>query len=247
MYQFKNLRVELTPSGGYVLRRKIGGDWNLYYSVTGPRYRSCKVCGFPLKEDQNCNHHKGLVELKPNFQINFLGYYETDIKSHPLNLFSERLLSMKSLKASLYYSEFAFLLNVLFDCYIKGHNLKWGTWVPSSNRMFENIAKELISSKDLSLINPYEIFEWKNDLEKLQNHEEYVISKYKLKDSVNSKIEDKIYNNSGVIFDDIIHTCFTMGRILKLINKFNPKYIFCLALARTSKTKHPSIIKYPNF
>ncbi len=247
MYQFKNLRVESIPSGGYILRKKSEEDWELYYSISGPKYNSCKICGFPLKEKQRCYHHRGLINLKTEFQINFIGYYKTDINGCPLNLFTERLLSMKSPHASLYRFELSFLLSALYDKYIKPHTVKWGSWVPSSNKLFEDIARELILAKNLSLIEPNEIFEWKNNLQKLHNHKEYVITKYKLKENVNNEIKDKIHNNSGVIIDDIIHTCFTIGRVLSLINIFNPRNVFCLALARTSKGKHPSIIKYPNF
>lgn len=246
MYRSENLRVDSTPSGGYILERRIGEDWEPFYSVSGPTYNSCKVCGFPIKENQKCKHHNGLLDLKLDIDIAFIGYYKTDINSQPLNAFSKRLLSMKTPDGLQYISELSLLLNILFRSRIKGESIKWGTWVPSSNPLLENLARQLILENNLSLIEPSEIFHYNENIHKARNHQAYVKEKYSLKEKINKKVLDAINDKAGVIIDDIIHTCFTIGRIFELINSFNPKKIFCFALARTSKGKHPSIIKYPN-
>ncbi len=246
MYQSENLRVKVTPSGGFILDRRVGEEWETYYSISGVKYQACSICGFPLKENQECTHHKGLLDLNLETKILFIGYYQTDFNSQPLNTLSKRLLSIRAPEGLKYINELFLLLNILFLSSAKDESIKWGTWVPTSNYLLGKIATHLMLENNLILINPNELFQYNKNTRKIKSNRDYVKEKYQLRTNIDSKYLKIINNKTGVIIDDIIHTCFTIGRILELIETIKPKKVLCLVLGRTARGKHPSIIKYPN-
>lgn len=243
---FRNLKIEMTPSQGYVLSRRINEKWEFYYTIGGPIQNCCRICGYPLKNDEICNHHQGLEKLNLDYLIQFVGYYQTDFNGNPLNKFTKRIIKMRIAEGEKYYQELFFILNSLFKTIKKKVNIKWGSWVPTSNNLLLRIAQNLILSNNLIMINPLEIIETDDLLNRIDDKEEYVKKKYKLNDSYNPKIYKVINNDIGVIFDDLLHTGYTIGRIFEIFQEFHPKKLVGLVFVRTSRGKHPLYLKYPN-
>ncbi len=243
---FRNLKIEMTPSQGYVLSKKINEKWEVYYTISGPIQKGCKICGYPLKNDEECAHHQGLERLELNYLIQFVGYYQTDYTGNPLNKFTKRIIKMRIAEGQKYYQELFLILNTLFKNIKKKINIKWGSWVPTSNQLLLRIAQNLILDNNLIMVNPLEIIETDNQINRIEDKENYVKIKYKLKDSYNPKISQVINNDIGIIIDDLIHTGYTIGRIFEIIQEFHPKKLIGLVFVRTSRGKHPLYLKYPN-
>lgn len=243
----RNLKLEITPSQGYVLSRKINEKWEFYYTIGGPLQSRCKICGYPLKDEEICNHHQGLENLNLNYLIHFVGYYQTDFNGNPMNKFTKRIIKMRLAEGEKYYQELLLILNSLFKTIKKKHNIKWGSWVPTSNNLLLKVARNLILSNNLILINPLEIIEIDDQINGIENKEDYVKKKYKLNEKYNPKIYRLINNDTGIIFDDLLHTGYTIGRIFKIFQEFQPKKLIGLVFVRTSRGKHPLYLKYPNF
>lgn len=241
----KKLKIERTPQKGFVLYKKISNKWELYYSIAGQRQYKCNMCGYPLKIGEECKHHEGLNGLPTNFSIHFIGYYQTDLNANPLNELTKRILEMRT--NNQYYIELIQLLNSLFETLKDKNEIKWGTWIPTSNVLLTRIAREFILQKQLFVFNPLEIIEFNDNVEKTSNLKHYVDEKYKLKSHSNKEIINNIKNNYGIVIDDLIHTGFTIGKIMTLLEHFEPKKISGIVIGRTSRGKHPAIIKYPNF
>ncbi|MHA1233344.1 MAG: hypothetical protein ACTSPQ_22195, partial [Candidatus Helarchaeota archaeon] len=89
--KLEDLKIEITPSRGFVLSRKINGEWELYYTISGPTQNCCKKCGYPLDLHEDCKHHEGLKELDIEYSLDFAGYYQTDFNGNPLNKLTERI------------------------------------------------------------------------------------------------------------------------------------------------------------
>ncbi len=243
----KNLKIEITPSHGYVLSKKIDEKWEIYYTIAGPAQNSCKTCGYPLKKDEECKHHQGLENLKIEYSIQFVGYYQTDFKGYPLNKFTKRILKIRAAEGEKYYQELLFILNSLFRNIKNKIEINWGSWVPTSNTLLMRIAQDFMQYNHIRIINPLEIIEIDNQINRIDDKKEYVLKKYKIKEACNPKTIKIINNNIGVILDDLLHTGYTIGRIFELFQEYHPKKLLGLLFARTSRGKHPIFLKYPNF
>jgi len=240
------LRIEITPSRGFVLFRKTNGEWQEYYSIGGPIQKRCRICGYPLAENQNCNHHKGLEKLKFDYSVYFVGYYETNFNGNPLNIFTKRIIDMRIAEGKKYYDELFLILDSLFKLISKKQTITWGSWVPSRNKILLKVAYNLLLRNNINIVKPDAIIKTDYHLDRISDKRNYVLDKYQLRKIYNPQTSQIIENKSGIIIDDIMHTSHTLGRIFEIFNNFNPKCLIGLIFSRTGKGKHNLYLKYPN-
>ncbi|MFX1257266.1 MAG: hypothetical protein ACFFAN_05380 [Promethearchaeota archaeon] len=242
----RDIKIEITPSKGFVLHKLNGQDWKLYYSISGPLQNACNICGYPLKSNEKCTHHKGLELLSTPFCLEFVGYYQTDIQGRPTNHITKRVLEMKSLSSEKYYLELFLLLNTLYETLPNKGNIIWGMWVPSTNQILNRIASDIIINNKLIILNPLDFIDFNERINDDKSRLRYVSNKYKKKQDFPSQIEEIVNGNEGIVIDDLFHTGFTLGKIGKILENFSPKKIIGLVITRTTRGKHPMMLRIPN-
>lgn len=240
------IKIEPTSKGIILKKKTINGKWEFYYSIAGSIQNSCEICGYPLKKHEICSHHEGFNNINISYGYYFSGYYQTDLKGSPINDLSERILKMKSRGALKFFDEIYSIFEYLYNKLPLRERISWGSWVPTTNRLLESISVKLIQDKNISLLNPYDIIDFNDDIDISKNVEKNIKLKYKWKEDSLELKKNIVKGNIGVLIDDLVHTGYTIGRVLVILKRLYPKKIYCITLARTTRGKHPLIIKYPN-
>jgi len=241
-----NLRIEKMPSRGFILHKKnSSNEWEYYYSIAGPPQSSCQICGYPLKESEECLHHKGFKGIELDFDLKFAGYYQTDLKQRPTNDITKRILLMRNSKGINYFSELYLLYYSLIKSILEKNELYWGTWIPTRNQILIKIAQKVFTNLSIPIINPFDFIQYDYSAKNHNNRQVYVKEKYKPNKNCPNVVRKTIFYRKGVILDDIVHTCHTMGRILKIISLYSFRKVYCIVLTRTTRGKHPMMVTYP--
>jgi len=201
------------------------------------RDRTCPICFYPIKLNEKCSHHPGLINVVEQFEMTIGHFYKLDYNGKPLNWFTQELKKISTYPYR--YSHELFRQILTYRITKSGWDLDdilFSTMVPTTNHQMRDLFRELAISLRIQWINPEVLFNSKRPTNFYKNRRDYVRDKYEISkyalDSLN-KIEKR--GKSVLLFDDVLYTGFTIGRIIELLCKLQSFQFKVVIIGRTIK------------
>jgi len=211
------------------------------------KYKSiCPVCFYPNVSDKPKECHSGIESLESKISFITGHFYETDYEGNPLNWFGDilRKISLQPFKHS------HEILKLILEEKISNsdwqiEDIIYATMVPTTNLQMINLFSEISQNINLTWIPYNKLFEKKTSTTFYKDRKEYVNNKYFLLEESVDLLEQIEKDSSLLIFDDVFHQGYTLGRIIELLSKSNFIKFKLVTIARTVPKSFLNIFQFP--